>query len=167
MVADLREKLDRLAALGEALGASTVVLREQASLSWLLGCRSHVPQTLDAACFDVVVDLRSAGLTVVANAIEAPRLRDTELADLAADWTVLPCWEGRDAALPTGPGVVADRPYADVHGGGPQVAALRRKRLAERFEAGILGVKQSGLGREGAALGLEEFQDVRYVAWRG
>jgi succinate-semialdehyde dehydrogenase/glutarate-semialdehyde dehydrogenase len=29
------------------------------------------------------------------------------------------------------------------------------------------GVTQSGLGREGAALGLEEFQDVRCVAWRG
>ncbi len=52
-------------------------------------------------------------------------------------------------------------------------------RLAERLEAGIVGVnnalpsvafapmggvKQSGLGREGAALGLEEFEDVRYLA---
>jgi succinate-semialdehyde dehydrogenase/glutarate-semialdehyde dehydrogenase len=26
------------------------------------------------------------------------------------------------------------------------------------------GVKQSGLGREGAEVGLEEFQDVRYLA---
>jgi len=26
------------------------------------------------------------------------------------------------------------------------------------------GVKQSGLGREGAAAGLEEFADVRYLA---
>ena len=52
-------------------------------------------------------------------------------------------------------------------------------RVAERVEAGIVGVnnalpsvafapmggvKQSGLGREGAALGLEEFEDVRYLA---
>lgn len=52
-------------------------------------------------------------------------------------------------------------------------------RLGERLEAGIVGVnnalpsvafapmggvKQSGLGREGAALGLEEFEDVRYLA---
>lgn len=52
-------------------------------------------------------------------------------------------------------------------------------RMAERLEVGIVGannplpttvfapmggVKQSGLGREGADLGLEEFQDVRYVA---
>jgi succinate-semialdehyde dehydrogenase/glutarate-semialdehyde dehydrogenase len=52
-------------------------------------------------------------------------------------------------------------------------------RVAERLEVGIIGantplpsvvfapmggVKQSGLGREGAAAGLEEFQDVRYLA---
>jgi succinate-semialdehyde dehydrogenase/glutarate-semialdehyde dehydrogenase len=52
-------------------------------------------------------------------------------------------------------------------------------RFAERFEAGIVGVnnalpsvafapmggvKQSGLGREGADIGLEEFQDIRYLA---
>jgi succinate-semialdehyde dehydrogenase/glutarate-semialdehyde dehydrogenase len=52
-------------------------------------------------------------------------------------------------------------------------------RVAERLEVGIVGannalptvcfapmggVKQSGLGREGASAGLEEFQDVRYLA---
>ncbi len=55
----------------------------------------------------------------------------------------------------------------------------RVERVAERLEAGIVGVntplpsavyapmggiKQSGLGREGSREGLEEFQDVRYVA---
>jgi succinate-semialdehyde dehydrogenase/glutarate-semialdehyde dehydrogenase len=52
-------------------------------------------------------------------------------------------------------------------------------RVAEHLDAGILGInnplpsvcfapmggtKQSGLGREGAALGLEEFEEVRYLA---
>lgn len=58
--------------------------------------------------------------------------------------------------------------------------ASRCWRVAEQLEVGILGVndalpsvvfapmggvKQSGLGREGARLGMEEFQDLRYVAW--
>jgi succinate-semialdehyde dehydrogenase/glutarate-semialdehyde dehydrogenase len=53
-------------------------------------------------------------------------------------------------------------------------------RVAERLEVGIVGannalptvcfapmggVKQSGLGREGASAGLEEFQDVRYLSF--
>jgi succinate-semialdehyde dehydrogenase/glutarate-semialdehyde dehydrogenase len=57
--------------------------------------------------------------------------------------------------------------------------ASRLWRVAERLEVGIVGannalpsvafapmggVKQSGLGREGASVGLEEFQDVRYLA---
>ncbi|HLS24963.1 MAG TPA: NAD-dependent succinate-semialdehyde dehydrogenase [Beutenbergiaceae bacterium] len=61
------------------------------------------------------------------------------------------------------------------------VDASRCWRMARRLQVGILGindpvpaaayapmggVKQSGLGREGSRLGLEEFQSVRYLAWR-
>jgi succinate-semialdehyde dehydrogenase/glutarate-semialdehyde dehydrogenase len=57
--------------------------------------------------------------------------------------------------------------------------AARTWRFAERLEVGIVGVnnglpavafapmggvKQSGIGREGGDLGLEEFEDVRYLA---
>ncbi len=57
--------------------------------------------------------------------------------------------------------------------------AARGWRVAERLETGIVGinnalptacfapmggVKQSGLGREGGSAGLEEFQDIRYLA---
>lgn len=56
----------------------------------------------------------------------------------------------------------------------------RAWRVAEGLEAGIIGcnnplpsavygpmggVKQSGLGREGSDLGLEEFQEISYVTW--
>lgn len=59
--------------------------------------------------------------------------------------------------------------------------AARAWKFGEFLEAGIVGindplpsvafapmggVKQSGLGREGASIGLEEFQDTRYLAWR-
>ena len=61
------------------------------------------------------------------------------------------------------------------------VSGILAERVPEQLEAGIVGVndplpsvafapmggaKQSGLGREGASLGLEEFEEVQYVAWR-
>jgi succinate-semialdehyde dehydrogenase/glutarate-semialdehyde dehydrogenase len=59
--------------------------------------------------------------------------------------------------------------------------AKRAWDIPEQLEAGIIGVndplpsvafspmggvKQSGLGREGSDLGVEEFEEVQYVAWR-
>jgi succinate-semialdehyde dehydrogenase/glutarate-semialdehyde dehydrogenase len=59
--------------------------------------------------------------------------------------------------------------------------ASRCWRVADRLEAGIVGVndplpsvafapmggvKQSGIGREGSTIGLEEFTEPKYVAWR-
>ncbi|WP_298861322.1 NAD-dependent succinate-semialdehyde dehydrogenase [uncultured Microbacterium sp.] len=59
--------------------------------------------------------------------------------------------------------------------------ASRCWRVAERLQAGIVGindplpsvafapmggVKQSGLGREGSTIGLEEFTEPKYLAWR-
>ncbi|WP_415854194.1 aldehyde dehydrogenase family protein [Sinomonas sp. G460-2] len=59
--------------------------------------------------------------------------------------------------------------------------AARSWRVADELEAGIVGindplpsvafapmggVKQSGLGREGASLGMEEFTEPKYLAWR-
>ncbi|MDF9276227.1 NAD-dependent succinate-semialdehyde dehydrogenase [Arthrobacter sp. EH-1B-1] len=60
-------------------------------------------------------------------------------------------------------------------------SARRGWELPGRIEAGIVGVndplpsvafapmggmKQSGLGREGADLGMEEFEEIQYVAWK-
>ncbi|HET7800088.1 MAG TPA: M24 family metallopeptidase [Humibacillus xanthopallidus] len=138
---DLGEKLARLADLARARDLDTLVLREPAALTWLLGARVNVPQTLDTACLDVIVHPgggpgghHGAGghrLTVVTNAIEAPRLRDTELAglDAACDlrWDVVPWWESRDSRLPTGPRVGCDRPLPGSVPVGPDLAALRRQ----------------------------------------
>ena len=74
---DLGDKLARVGHLARTLDLDTVVLREPANLAWLLGARVNVPQTLDTACLDVVVHLDGGhvrpSLTVVTNAIEAPR----------------------------------------------------------------------------------------------
>jgi len=130
---DLGEKLARLRGLARALDLDTLVLREPAALTWLLGARVNVPQTLDSACLDVVVHLGASrpGLTVVTNAIEWPRLRDTELAglDTACDlrWEVVPWWESRDGKLPTGRRIGSDRPLAGTVPVGVDLAALRRR----------------------------------------
>lgn len=138
---DLTDKLNLLAAMARDRGLSVIVLREQASLSWLLGVRSNVPQTLDSSCFDVVVDVPPSGdvaLAVVTNSIEAPRLQDTELAGLPATWTVVPWWESRDAALPTGPGVTADR--------------VRRRERTHRRDGGVAATADPGPAEQLAAV---------------
>jgi Xaa-Pro dipeptidase len=134
--ADLAAKLDRLARLGAEFGVDSLVLREPASLTWLLEARVHVPQTLDSACLDIVVDLsgKMPSATVVINAIEAPRLRETELCDLDLDWYVVPWWEPRDAALPTGPTVGTDRPLDGTVDLSTRMAELRRVLTSRQHE---------------------------------
>lgn len=91
------EQLQVLKRVAADAGVHTLLLREPATLGWLTGARSHVPQTLDSACFDVVVARADTAPTVqvIVNAIEAPRLADTELADLDVHWTVLPWTQPR------------------------------------------------------------------------
>lgn len=144
-----REPVQRLAALAAVRGAHQVVLQEQASLSWLLGARSHVPQTLDAACFDAVLEVGADGdaveVVVVTNEVEAPRLREVELVEaeqrLVAAGTglrlvVLPWWRPRAEAVPGGPGVLGDRPGGDREPLGPAFARLRR--VLDQRQGGLL-----------------------------
>lgn len=124
---DLRGRLDALAGVAAAAGVATLVLREPATLAWLLEARVHVPMTLDTACLDVVVDVSGDAprLTVVTNAIEAPRLQETELANLPVDWAVVSWWESRDSRLPRGAGSGSDRPGPGTVDVGEAVRALR------------------------------------------
>ena len=131
--ADLPEKLAALASVARDRGLDTLVLRDPANLTWLLGGRVNVPQTLDTACLDVVVDCATPPrITVVTNAIEAPRLRDTELAGLDAD--VGRRRRGGRAAtrgFPAAPHVGSDRPLPDAAPVAADLALLRR-RLTDR-----------------------------------
>ncbi len=125
---DLPETLLRLRSLALQHAVSTLVIREPATLTWLLGARVHVPQTLDTACLDVVVEAADSSprLRIVTNAIEAPRLRDTELAGVDADWSVVPWWGDRSRELPTGAAVGTDRPLPGATDVGPALARARR-----------------------------------------
>ncbi|MEP6632017.1 MAG: M24 family metallopeptidase [Lapillicoccus sp.] len=131
--ADLPEKLAALVSVARERGLDTLVLRDPANLTWLLGGRVNVPQTLDAACLDVVVDCATPPrITVVTNAIEAPRLRDTELAGLDPTWDVVAWWDGRDPRLPRGPTVGSDRPMGDAVPVAGDLALLRRRLTARQ-----------------------------------
>lgn len=125
---DLRDKLAVLGAAARPHGVTTLVLRDPATLAWLLECRVHVAQTLDTACLAAVVELGGDAprLRVVTDAIEAPRLRDTELADVRVDWEVLPWWASRADALPAGPAVGTDRPLPGAVDVAGAVVAARR-----------------------------------------
>lgn len=123
--------LEALGAVARRHGLDTLLLREPATLAWLLGCRVHVPQTLDTACLDVVVTGLAPGgapvVRVVTNAIEAPRLADTELpAGLPVELVVVPWWGERRAEWPTGPGVGTDRPWQGARDVAADVAGCRR-----------------------------------------
>jgi Xaa-Pro aminopeptidase len=130
---DVPEKLAALASVAREREVDTLVLREPANLTWLLGGRVNVPQTLDTACLDVVVDLvGTPRITIVTNAIEAPRLRDTELAGIDAAWDVVAWWEGRDGRLPRGDRVASDRPLPGSVSAAPELARLRRRLTARQ-----------------------------------
>lgn len=154
---DLGEKLDRLAGLLVDRDLDTLVLSDPANLGWLLGCRVNVPQTLDTACLDIVLDRASTRLrvTIVTNAIEAPRLQDTELVGLTAEWVMVPWWESRDPVLPSGPRVGADRPRTGTAPVADDVAILRRP-LTERQQAQLRHVSQDAAAAANAAAGALE-----------
>lgn len=132
----LARRVDRLRGIAERRGVDRMVLSAPATLSWLFSARWNVPMTLDAACCDVVIDAAGGTPLVVANVIEAPRLRETEFAGLDLDWLEIP-WAadrraavlglvgaGRARAEPASAGTDTGLPgCADL---GPDVAALRR-----------------------------------------
>lgn len=129
---DRKTELLRQAAVGA--DCDTLILTKQSSISWLLGARSHVPNTLDSTCFDVVVEATGA-LRVVVNRIEAPRLRATELAGLPADFHVVEWWDDRKDRLPIGDRVATDAPSPGRRDLGEVVAQLRRQLLPAQVDA--------------------------------
>ncbi len=104
-------RIEQLRKLMDERGFRALVIRKNPNLAWLTGGRVHVPTTIDAACFDLIVTMDS--VTAIANEIEAPRLIaeefPPEIKVKAIKW-----WESRDAEIPSGDGVVSDsdRPIA-------------------------------------------------------
>lgn len=145
--ADFAAGLRTLNRIGMAAGVDTLVLHAPATLTWLTGGRVNVPNTLDAACLDIVVEGigSTPSATVVTTVIEAPRLATTEFAGLPLEYTTVPWTSDRGSRLPTGSRVGSDRPGADRLDLSAPVAAARRQltgRQADRLRA---------VGRDAAA----------------
>ena len=71
---------ERIAPLRELMkhkGLESIVLRRNPNLAWAIAGRAHVPTTIDAACFDLIIT--QGGATAITNVVEAPRLIAEEL----------------------------------------------------------------------------------------
>lgn len=159
-------QLATLRTIAEAREIDTMLIREPANIAWLLGCRYHVPNTLDSACLDVIVSgLRSQPtISIVSNSIEASRLVETELVGgpEIAEHHVVDWWGDRSSHFPTGPGVGSDRPLGDAESITQDLAAARRTLNPEQAAllATISAEAASATGRVAQRLqpGLTEFE---------
>lgn len=139
------EKLARLRERKGRRGARAAVLGRAANFAWLSGGgRSFIAVTAETGAAWLVVDEHA--VTVVANNIEAARLREEELAGL--DWEVRSCdwWEpgglARLARELTGDpaGVLADGTVPGAIDGSADLAELRTTLgQAERTRAAAVG----------------------------
>lgn len=108
---DFAAGLAVLVAIGRQAGVDALVLRAPSTLAWLTGARTHVPNTLDTSCFDVVIEGIASdepAVIIVSNVIEAPRLAETELVGLQVGYRTVPWTENRELSLPSGERVGAD-----------------------------------------------------------
>jgi len=118
----LNERITPLRVIMKEKALDSLVLRRNPNLAWVIAGRAHVPTTIDAACFDLIITLDS--VTAVANAIEAPRLVAEEFPE-GVDVKIINWWEGRDSLLPIGSKVGCDQPGADRIDIGTEVEMIR------------------------------------------
>lgn len=117
--------LGKVAALRELMtekGLDSIVLRRNPNLAWAISGRVHVPTTIDAACFDLVITQDS--VYAVTNAIEAPRLAAEEFPK-NLEIKVVQWWEGRAHGLPSEMTIGSDQGGAGLVDVGTEVEILR------------------------------------------
>lgn len=102
----MNERIQPIRELMKEKGLDAFVLRRNPNLAWAIAGRAHVPATIDAACFDLIVTLDS--VSAVTNSIEAPRLIAEEF-PAGIDVKIVNWWEGRDSHLPTGEKIGSDQ----------------------------------------------------------
>lgn len=112
-------------------GLEAVVLRRNPNLAWAIAGRVHVPTTIDAACFDLIITKDSA--IAITNVVEAPRLIAEEFPAEVSVQTV--SWsQGREPLLPSGAKVGADQAGGDRIDLGVEIEIIRGSLIAEDVE---------------------------------
>ncbi|QLL24560.1 hypothetical protein DLE04_02355 [Actinobacteria bacterium IMCC26103] len=109
-------------------GLEALVLRRNPNLAWAIAGRAHVPTTIDAACFDLVITQDSAA--AITNVVEAPRLIAEEFPSEISVKTI-PWSQGRDPLLPTGAKVGSDQPGGERVDLGIEIEIIRSSLIAE------------------------------------
>ena len=128
-------KIEALRALMTEKKFDALILRRNPNLAWVISGRAHVPTTIDAACFDLVITQTST--YAVTNAIEAPRLAAEEFPS-SLDIKVVQWWEGRNHGLSTDLALASDQPAPGLGDLSLEIEALRasldeydRQRIAD------------------------------------
>ncbi|MFM1974495.1 MAG: hypothetical protein RL524_482, partial [Actinomycetota bacterium] len=115
-------KISALRSLMVEKELAALILRRNPNLAWAISGRSHVPTTIDAACFDLVITEDS--VFAVTNAIEAPRLAAEEFPH-GLEIKVVQWWEGRNHGLPADIAIGSDQPGAGLLDLGVEIEMLR------------------------------------------
>ncbi len=121
-MSEFNQRIQPLRDLMKEKGLNAFVLRRNPNLAWAIAGRSHVPTTIEMACFDLLITQDDA--TAITNVVEAPRLIAEELPSEVLVKTIE--WsEGRDPLLPTGSKVGSDQSGADRIDLGVEVEIMR------------------------------------------
>jgi antitoxin VapB len=102
----INERIQPIRELMKEKGLDAFVVRRNPNLAWAIAGRAHVPTTIDASCFDLIITLDS--VSAVTNSIEAPRLIAEEF-PAGIEVKIVNWWEGRDSHLPTGEKIGSDQ----------------------------------------------------------
>ena len=115
-------KISSLRKLATEKKLDALILRRNPNLAWVISGRAHVPTTIDAACFDLVITADS--VFAITNAIEAPRLAAEEF-PVGLEIKVVQWWEGRSHGLPETFAIGSDQQGASLIDLGTEIEILR------------------------------------------
>jgi antitoxin VapB len=141
-------KVSALRGLMSDKGLSAIILRRNPNVAWVISGRVHVPTTIDAACFDLV--MTEERVFAVTNAIEAPRLAAEEF-PAGLEIKVVQWWQGRDHGLPAETIIGSDQAGSGLIDLGLEIEMLRAS-LDQYDQARLADISQRSAKALGAAM---------------